>query len=163
MVHLDILRDNREQKGWEFDNFDATLHDETINTGDYTLAQLCGHDPDNDTYFPRFSVERKSGPDLVQSITRERERFQAEVKRALDWDSELVVMIEEPRRLFKRQEGFMTHNNITWPQINGTIESWEEHYNVSFEYAGSRGRAQKLTFDRLATELRAHLVRDEWS
>jgi hypothetical protein len=163
MVHLDIIRDNRERKPWEFDNFDVTLHDETINTGDYTLAELCAHDPDKDTYFPRFAVERKAGSDFVSSISRDRERFQAEVKRASEWDSELVVLIEEPRRIFKRQNGFMTHNDITWSQISGTVDAWEKYYNVSFEYAGSRGRAQQRAFELLASELRKALVKDKWS
>lgn len=160
MIHLEILRDNREQKGWDFENFPVTVHDETINTGDYTLAELCRHDPEKDTYYPRYAVERKAGQDFVSSITRDRERFQEEVKRTSDWDSELLVLIEEPRRTFKRQQGFMNYRDVTWPQIEGTVDSWQRHYNVDFQFVGTRERAQQKAFDALGAKLRASLVSD---
>lgn len=67
-----ILRDNREQKDREFKEFGVAIRDETINTGDYTLGELCDHDEDRDTYYPRYAVKRKSGPDFIGSITQGR-------------------------------------------------------------------------------------------
>jgi ERCC4-type nuclease len=160
VIHLDILRDNREQKGWDFENFPVTVHDETINTGDYTLAELCRHDSEKDTYYPRYAVERKAGQDFVSSITSGRDRFREEIKRTSDWDSELLVLIEEPRRTFKRQEGFMRYRDVTWPQISGTVEKWERYYNVDFNFVGTRERAQQKAFDALGAKLRATLVSD---
>lgn len=160
VIHLDILRDNREQKGWDFEDFPVTIHDETINTGDYTLAELCRHDDERDTYYPSYAVERKAGQDFVSSITRGRDRFREEIKRTSDWDSELLVLIEEPRRKFKRQYGFMKHRDVEWSQISGTVERWEHYYNVDFQFVGTRERAQRKAFDALAAKLRSTLVAD---
>lgn len=159
MVQLSILRDNREQKPWSFDDFDAEVRDATIKTGDYTLAELCDHDEENDTYYPRYAVERKSGEDFINSITRDRDRFKGEIDRAEDWESELLVLIEAPRRTFKRQEGFMRYRDVSWASISGTVEKWERYYNVNFRYAGSRERCQKIAFDVLFSQLRANLIR----
>jgi ERCC4-type nuclease len=158
MVLLDILRDNREQKGWDFEDLQATVEDVTISTGDYTVAPLCDYDPDNDTYHPFYAVERKAGQDFVSSITRNRTRFKKEIKRASDWDAPMLVLIEEPKRKFKRNLDFMKFRDVTWSQINGTVEKWERHYNVKFRYAGTRERAQGIAFDALQSQLRKSLV-----
>lgn len=159
MSILTILRDNREQKPWSFENFPAAdTKDVTIETGDYTLAEFCNHDEENDTYHPRYAIERKAGQDFLSSITRDRDRFLAEVKRTADWDSELRVLIEEPRRTFKRQQKFMRYRDVSWPQISGTVEKWERYYNVSFEFVGTRERAQKIAFDALSSRLRRILT-----
>ena len=157
MVQLSIIRDNREQRPWGFDAFDAEVTGETISTGDYTLPQLCHHDEELDTYHPRFAVERKAGEDFAKSITTDRDRFKEEIKRASDWGWPPLVLIESPRRTFKRRQGFMQYRDLTWKQVNGTIESWEEYYNVDFRYAGSRERAQKIAYDELLSRLRAML------
>lgn len=158
MVQLHIIRDNREQKPWGFEDHDATISDETINTGDYTLKEFCDHDEDKDTYYPHYAVERKSGQDFIQSITRGRDRFQAEIKRASDWESDLLVLIEEPKKTFKRKRGFMRHRNVAWSQISGTVETWERYYNVDFRFVGTRKRAQQKAFDALSSRLRAKLT-----
>lgn len=158
MVQLSILRDNREQRPWPFDDFDAEVRDVTINTGDYTLAEFCDHDEEKDTYYPRYAVERKGGDDFIDSITRGRDRFKREVKRAAEWDSDLLVLIEAPRRTFKRQEGFMQYRDVPWASISGTVEKWERYYNVNFRYAGSRERCQRIAFDALYSRLRAVLT-----
>lgn len=159
MVHLTILRDNREQLPWEFDDFDVSVKDVTINTGDYTLAEFCDHDKRNDTYHPRYAVERKGGEDFIQSITYSRDRFEEEIKRASDWDSPLLVLIEEPETTFRRMRGFMEHHpKIVPKQIFGTIDSWERYYNVKFKFTGTRGRAQQEVVDSFSSRLRAILT-----
>lgn len=157
MVSINILRDNREQKPWEFENFDATTEDVTINTGDYTLAELCRHDEEKDTYYPNYAIERKAGRDFFKSITRNSDRFKAEINRTSDWDTKLRVLVEEPKRTFKRQQKFMRYNEMSWKQISGIIGRWEREYNVSFEFVGTRERAQRIAFDALFSQLRAVL------
>jgi ERCC4-type nuclease len=158
MVHLSILRDNREQKGWDFEEQDASISDETLTTGDYTLAELCQHDDKQDTYYPTFAIERKAGEDFVKSITHGRDRFLEEIKRASDWDVPLPVLIEEPRTTFKRKRGFMKYRDVAPSQIFGTTNKWEKYYNVNFIFAGTRERAQRKAFEKLGTRLRASLV-----
>lgn len=158
MVQLNILRDTREKKGWEFSDFDADVQPVTIKTGDYTLAEFCDHDKEKDTYYPNYAIERKGGRDFIKSITRDRDRFNREVKRASDWDSPLLVLIEEPKTMFKRQRGFMQYNEVTAPQVFGTVESWENHYNVSFRFVGTRKRGMQITFETLLSRLRSFLT-----
>lgn len=158
MPTLDILRDNREQKPWSFDNFDATTRDVTLTTGDYTLPAFCDLDEEADTYYPTYAIERKAGQDFISSITRDRDRFKDEIKRAADWDSPLLVLIEEPKKMFKRQQGFMKYRDVSWASINGTVEKWERYYNVEFQFCGTRERCQQKTYDTLASKLRTTLV-----
>lgn len=158
MSLLTILRDNREQKPWTFDDHGAEVRNETITTGDYTLAEFCFYDEDNDTYHPNYAVERKGGEDFIKSITHSRDRFLKEIKRASEWDPELTVLIEEPLRTYKRQTGFMKYRDVSWPAINGTIDKWERFYNVDFRFVGTRDRAQRAAIDLLTDELRSRLV-----
>lgn len=158
MVHLNILRDNREQKPWSFDNFPANVEGKTINTGDYTLAEFCRHDPEKDTYYPRYAIERKGGDDFISSITRDMNRFKKEMKRASGWESPLLVLIEEPKVIFKRGNGFMQYRDVPSSQIFGTVGTLERNYNVTFEFAGTRERCQQIAFDALSSRLRAILT-----
>jgi ERCC4-type nuclease len=158
MVVLRILRDTREQKPWEFEDFPVQTEDVTLTTGDYTLAEFCEYDEVNDTYHPYYAIERKAGQDFIQSITHSRDRFLAEIKRASDWDETLSVLIEEPKTLFKRQRGFMQYRDITPSQIFGTVDKWEQFYNVEFVFVGSRERGQQRTFDALSSRLLSSLT-----
>ena len=158
MPHLHILRDSREKKPWLFDDFDASVSDETINTGDYTLAELCRHDPEKDTYYPRYSIERKSGSDFLSSITSGRERFKREIKRATDWESPLLVVIEESRSNFKHNRGSMQYRNLTSSQGFGTVTEWEKYYNVAFRFARTRNVAQEITYNNLQAALGRELI-----
>lgn len=158
MSLLTILRDNREQKGWEFDDLDATVEDATIRTGDYTIAEFCDYDEKNETYVPNYAIERKGGQDLVSSLTSGRDRFLDEIKRTSGWDSKLIVLIEEPRTTYKRQQKFMRHRDVSPAQIFGTVEKWEEYYNVDFRFVGTRERAQQIVFSEFQSRLQKLLL-----
>lgn len=158
MVHLEILRDTREQKGWGFDALNATISDETISTGDYTLPSFCNYDEENDTYNPNYAIERKGGEDFIDSIFQRRDRFQSEVQRADDWQFPLLVLVEEPRRTFRRNRKFMQYRDATWPKIRNTTDAWQQNMNVEFQFVGSREKAQQVAFEKLATTLRLNLL-----
>lgn len=145
-----ILVDNREQKPYTFDPLSDPLIEikgATLTTGDYTLLGLCDHD--DGTYHPNFAVERKSGPDLLNSVTHGRERFSKEIDRASHWEEPLVVVVERPRSVFKENKEFMYSRDIQPSQVIGTVDSWEDYRNVSFEFVNGRKAAQQLTFDTL--------------
>lgn len=158
MVFLNILRDNREQKPWDFDRLPVNTQDVTISTGDYTLVEFCDHDEEQDTYNPNYSIERKAGNDLVNSITHNSDRFLREIKRTNDWDSKLRVLIEEPKRTISRNRSFMRYNDMSPSQVLGIIDKWERNYNVSFEFVGTRERAQQIAFDAFSSRLRKKLL-----
>lgn len=160
MTQLKILRDTREQKGWEFENQDATISDETLETGDYTVAEFCEYNDKLDTYYPEYGIERKSGSDFVSSIGSNRDRFEKEVKRAMDWDSPLLVLVETTKKpsRYGSSNHFTQYTGMSDSQIFGTVESWERHYNVSFRFTGTREKAQQIAYDTLQTQLRARLM-----
>jgi len=66
-----IVCDTREQAPLDFSPFGATVERSGLATGDYSVKGL-EH---------LVAVERKSLPDLVGSLTRERERFERELQR----------------------------------------------------------------------------------
>jgi len=158
---ITILRDTREQKPWEFTQHDVETRDVTIATGDYTLAEFCDHDEENDTYYPRYAFERKSGDDFISSITREMDRFRREIKRASNWESPLQVVIEEPKAPSRYQDSyFLDFYDVDRSQVFSTVDTLESHYNVSFNFAGNRDRAQRMVHDMLLTRLRSDLMSD---
>lgn len=152
---LTILVDTREQKPWEFDDYAVELRRETLRTADYTLEEFCDYDEENDTYLPRFGVERKSGQDFLQSITHRRNNFEDEVQRAGDWDAPLSVIIEEPYSTFQNNLGFMQYRDVAPSHVSGTVEKWERWYNVEFKFVASRSSAQQHCYDTLLTQRRA--------
>lgn len=158
MIDLSILCDRREKKPWEFDSLPVSVTPTTLETGDYTVAELCDYDEGNDTYLPNYAVERKGGQDFAKSITAERDRFKAEIKRASEWGAPFPVLIEEPRRTFKRKQGFMQYRDIPWSSISGTVEKWERFYNVEFSFEGTRHRAMQTAYNLLSKRLKARLL-----
>lgn len=150
-----ILRDTREKKPWEFEDFDVHTRDETINTGDYTFGELCSHDGDKNTYYPRYAVERKTGGDFVGSITKNRDRFEAEIKRASDWDSPLLVIVETPKEPSRYQDNIFKYHEITRENAFATVDNWERQHNVSFRFSGNRERGEQIAYETLLTRRRA--------
>lgn len=154
-----ILCDSREQKGYDFQRYNVDARTVTLATGDYTIAEFCAHDADLDTYHPRFAVERKSGNDFLSSITGDnRRRFKREIKRAADWTDPLEVVIEEPWTTFTHNLNMMQYRKITPSQVEGTVSSWGEHYNVNFHFSPGREAAEQYTYDTLIGRLRGAVL-----
>lgn len=156
MTVATILVDSREQKPYEFADYPVETREETLRTADYTLPRFCEYDAENDTYVPWLGVERKSGPDLLQSITHGRDRFKNEIKRADGWPDNLRVMIETDRLIFENNEDFMQYRDVQPNQVLGTLDAWDRYYDVEFIFAGSRQMAEQRTHDLLLTWLRAY-------
>lgn len=162
-----ILRDNREQTPWLFEDYPVDVEAVTLNTGDYTIPDLCGHDEENDTYYPSYAIERKTGQDFLHSITHERQRFKQELYRADDWpdplnnpesdeeyEEPLPVYIEEPYATFQYGRGFMRHREVHPNQVTGTVDSWSTHYRTEFQFFEDATTAEEAAFDALATQYR---------
>ena len=77
-----IIRDTREQSPLDFSRYEAVVEPGALEVGDYAPAGL-GH---------LCALERKSVPDLVASLTWERERFEREMRRARGLDAFAVVI-----------------------------------------------------------------------
>ena len=141
-----ILRDNREQRPWTFDGCAVETRDVTLSTGDYAVPTHCNHDPEPNTYHPRFAVERKSGHDFLTALTWERDRFISELRRATEWPQPLAVVVETSWQTLLRNRGCMRRRDIHPNQIVGTLSAWTRHYNVAFRFAESRRRAELCAF-----------------
>jgi ERCC4-type nuclease len=80
-----IIIDSREQAPYSFTHeryVGTVIESGTLQTGDYSLAGLTD----------RVAVERKSLPDLVMCLSKERERFERELQRAGGLDVFAVVI-----------------------------------------------------------------------
>lgn len=141
-----ILRDNREQRPWTFDGCEVETHDVTLSTGDYAVPTDCTHDPEADTYHPRFAVERKSGQDFLTTLTWERDRFTSELQRAAGWSQPLAVVVETSLKTLLCNRGCMRWRDVHPNQIVGTLSAWTRDYNVAFRFTESRRRAELCAF-----------------
>jgi len=141
-----ILRDTREQRPWTFAGCAVETCDVTLSTGDYAVPTDCIHDPEVDTYHPRFAVERKSGHDFLTALTWERDRFTSELRRAEGWSQPLAVVVETSWETLLRNRGCMAWRDVHPNQIVGTISAWTRHYNVAFHFTETRRRAELCAF-----------------
>ena len=131
---MTILVDSREQKPFNFEHerYDVKIQPGTLTVGDYSLCGLTD----------KVAVERKSLPDLVQCLGRERSRFEKELLRGAALDAFAVVV-----------EG-------SWSDLaNGNFRSqlnphaacqstlaFMARYRVPFLFAGSRPAAEYVTW-----------------
>ena len=141
-----ILRDTRERRPWTFDGCAVETRDVTLSTGDYAVPAHCTRDPETGTYHPRFAVERKSGHDLLTSLTRDRERFEAELRRAAEWPRPLTVVVETSWEGLLRNRGCMRWRDVHPNQVAGTVSAWASRYNVAFRFTETRRRAELCAF-----------------
>ena len=148
-----LVVDSREQTPFTFAGYDCEVQAGALTVGDYSLFGLTD----------RVAVERKSLPDLVLCLGRERERFERELQRAAAL-SAFMVVVEAPW-------GDLAAGNYR-SQLNPnsarqSVLAFTCRYRVPFMFAGTRAEAERMTFDylrhylrstreRLKTLLRAH-------
>lgn len=121
-----ILIDDREKTPWEFPGVDTKQA--RLETGDYTV----------EGFEDRFAVERKSVNDLATSVGSDRNRFEAEIKRAQSMDNFAVVIEGTPHDVRNGAYYSKIHPNA----VLGTTEKWPWRYNnLEFVWAGDRDRA----------------------
>jgi DNA excision repair protein ERCC-4 len=126
-----LIQDTREQRGWS-DLFESTCSVETLAVGDYSVAGL--------THL--VAVERKSLPDLLQSLTHERSRFERELARARAYHRFYVIVeASAPDILHGRfgQYGSRVNPNSIWE----SIATFSNRY-APFVFSGDRSTGAKL-------------------
>lgn len=125
-----ILIDQREKRPYDFPGVET--EEAHLETGDYTVKG----------FEDRFAVERKSLNDLASSLGSERNRFEAEIQRAQDFD-EFAVVIEATRQ--EAQAGSY-YSQIHPNAVLGTVDKWPYKYGIlDFEWAGDREQAAQET------------------
>ena len=127
---MTILVDTREQRPFNFEHerYDVQIQPGTLTVGDYSLRGL----------EDKVAVERKSLPDLVQCLGRERERFERELQRGAALDAFAVVI-----------EGSWSDlaNGNFRSQLNPhaacqSVLAFMARYRLPFLFAGSRPAAE---------------------
>ena len=126
-----IVQDSREQDG--FGRLFQTPHVVAgLPCGDYSILGL----------EELISIERKSLPDLINSLTNDRKRFEAELKAARRYHRFFVVMECCASHLLVDDFGQLSraHPRSVW----GTIAVWSTRY-VPFIFGHDRPTAARLT------------------
>ncbi len=125
-----VVCDTREKLPYEF-SADVQMVREKLDTGDYSVKG----------FEDVFAVERKSLPDLLNSITWERDRFKREVERGDDFLA-FVVIVEAPvKEIMEWNYERKVHPN----SVMGTVNNWEKYHNVEFVWAKDRHEAKEAT------------------
>ena len=127
---MKILVDSREQRPFNFEHerYDVQIQPGTLTVGDYSLAGLQD----------KVAVERKSLPDLVQCLGRERERFERELLRGAALDA-FAVVIEAG---WTDLSGGHFRSQLNPHAACQSVLAFMARYRVPFLFAGSRPAAE---------------------
>lgn len=134
---LNIIVDTREQRPWEFPDHNVTRR--TLPAGDYSLAverkdgRLVG-------YEDRFALERKSLPDLIGTITTDRERFLRELRSLRRFDFAAIIVEASWEDVYSWN--YMP--NVTPQSIVGSLLAFQMDFGVGLIMAGDRTSANAM-------------------
>lgn len=123
MDKLKIVIDTREQTPLVFPAEEAVTELGTLKFGDYSLAGMTDW----------IAIERKSLPDLVGCVGRERDRFEKEVIALRGFMYKAVVVEADLPKI----EAGKWRGDILPQHVLGTIASWRIKYKIDFIYANS--------------------------
>lgn len=129
-----IIVDTREQAPFAFghERYAVEVEAGALAVGDYSLAGL----------EDKVAVERKSLPDLVACLGRERERFERELQRAAALDAFMVV-VEAPWAELAQGSYRSALNPHAACQ---SVLAFQARYRIPFLFAGSRAAAEYATW-----------------
>ena len=146
---MKILVDTREQRPFTFEHerYDVQIQPGTLSVGDYSLAGLQD----------KVAVERKSLPDLVGCLGRERERFERELQRGAALDA-FAVVIEAG---WADLAGGNFRSQLNPHAACQSTLAFMARYRVPFLFAGSRPAAEYSSWGFLRQYLEG--ARKRWA
>jgi ERCC4-type nuclease len=137
-----LIEDSREQLGYASEGLFQTAHVVScLEIGDYSLAGAEG----------QIAIERKSLPDLIQSLTWERTRFERELKLSRSWHRFYVVCESTPAEIFSGAYRSEATPKAIWE----TIAAFSIRY-CPFLFTGDRRHGAMLTESLLLKYAREH-------
>ncbi len=137
-----LIQDSREQAGYQ-SLFQTPCIVQGLELGDYSVVGL----------EELITVERKSLPDLLMSVTRDRERFERELKQARSLHRFFVVVEAGPATILAgNYQHSKAHPNAVW----ATVMSWSTKY-CPFIFAGTREHGAKIVEGLLTQYAARHL------
>lgn len=145
---MKIVIDTREQEPFVFrhERYAAETEPGTLTVGDYSLSGLTD----------RVAVERKSLPDLVLCLGRERERFERELARGAALDAFAVVCKASWLDLSRGEY----RSRLNPHAACQSVLAFAGRYRVPFLFAGSRSAAEYITWGFLRQYLEG--ARKRW-
>lgn len=129
---MKILIDTREQAPFDFQGYDVEVIHGTLQTGDYSIPGLES----------LVAVERKSLPDLVACLGRERERFEHELERLRGYDS-VAVVVESPMSCLALGE---YRSKLDPKAAYESVVAFMVRYRLPFYFAQDRRGAERFTY-----------------
>ncbi len=130
-----VIVDSREQVPFAFSGpryEGVTVEVGTLTVGDYSLAGLTD----------KVAVERKSLPDLVACLGRERERFVRELQRGAALDAFAVVVEASWADL----AGGKYRSKLQPHAACQSVLAFAGRYRLPFPFAGSRAAAEYVAW-----------------
>ena len=147
---MKIIVDSREQAPFTFkhERYAGTVIESgALSVGDYSLSGLCD----------RVAAERKSLPDLVACLSRERERFEREMQRAAALDAFAVVVEASWLDL----AGGQYRSQLNPHSACQSVLAFTARYSIPFLFAGTRSGAEYACWGFLRQYLES--ARKRWS
>ena len=146
---MKVIIDSREQAPFAFEHekYAGTVPEVgALDTGDYSLSGLTD----------RVAVERKSLPDLVTCLGRERDRFEREMQRAAALDAFAVVVEASWAEL----AGGQYRSQLNPHSACQSVLAFSCRYRIPFMFAGSRAGAEYVCWGFLRQYLES--ARKRW-
>ena len=136
-----LIRDTRERRGWVF-SAAVDVEIATLETGDYSVAGCTD----------LVRVERKSLSDLVQCVTYERERFEAELQRLQAYAVRALVIEATPLDVQAH-----AYRSQARPQsVLGSVVAWQHDHHLPVIWAGDARLAAWMAERLLVRVWRKH-------
>lgn len=136
---LSIVVDSREQMPFGFTGSNCyegvTVSRGSLTTGDYSLEGLESF----------VAVERKSLPDLVMCLGKERERFVRELERGRALQAFLVIIESDLHELVHGQYRSLLNPHSACQ----SVAAFMARMRIPFFFAGGRNAAEYMTFSFL--------------
>lgn len=135
---VNVIVDTREQQPFAFDGdtyADTTVEKGTLTVGDYSLAGLT----------ELVAIERKSLPDLVMCLGRERDRFKNELLRGRALQFFAVVCEGSWKQLSTGDY----RSQLKPKSAVQSVAAFMARYNIPFFFAESRRAAEYITWSWL--------------
>ncbi len=123
-----IVVDSREQAPLVFANLPSEVG--TLDTGDYSVRGL-EH---------VIAVERKSLPDLLACVGRERDRFKRELQRMRAYRFRLLIVEADAATLERGQ----WRSEVTSAMVLGSLAAWTGQYGLPVWLAGNHDAAGRF-------------------
>ena len=123
-----IIIDSREQRAWQFENLPSEPG--TLAVGDYSVRGL--------THL--ISIERKSLPDLLACVGRERDRFRRELQRLRAYRFRALVI----EASYADLEAGGWRSQVKPAAVLGSLAGWQCQYELPIWLAGDHQAAGRF-------------------